>query len=117
ANTAAIARICAHLAGLPLAIELAAARSRVLSPQQMAGRLGDSFAVLGPGTRTAPDRQRTLRATFDWSHDLLTTEQRVLFRRLSVFAGGWTLEAAEAVCGGEALNRNSVLAILADLVE
>jgi predicted ATPase len=98
ANAPAVAAICARLDGLPLAIELAAARARVLSVEQIAARLGDRFRLLSAGARTAPPQQQTLRATMDWSHDLLAPTERVLFRRLGVFAGGCTLEAAEAVC-------------------
>jgi non-specific serine/threonine protein kinase len=97
-NALAIARICALLDGIPLAIELAAARLRVLSVEQIAERLNERFTLLTGGSRTALPRQQTLRATIDWSYDLLTEEERSLFRRLSVFAGGWTLEAAEAIC-------------------
>ena len=85
---------------MPLAIELAAARAAALSLDQIAARLGESLDVLGAGRRTALTRQQTLRATIDWSHDLLTGEERVLYRRLAVFAGGFTLEAAEEVCAG-----------------
>jgi non-specific serine/threonine protein kinase len=98
-NAEALARICARLDGIPLAIELAAARVRGMTVEQIAARLDDCFRLLTGGRRTALQRQQTLRATIDWSHDLLTEAERVLLRRLSVFAGGWTLEAAEAVCG------------------
>ena len=96
-NAAAVAHICRQLDGLPLAIELAAARVRVLTPQQMAARLEDRLTLLTGGARTAGWRQQTLRATLDWSHSLLSPPEQALLRRLSVFAGGWTLEAAEAV--------------------
>ncbi|MEV6109119.1 BTAD domain-containing putative transcriptional regulator [Streptomyces sp. NPDC051940] len=95
----AIAEICRRLDGLPLAIELAAARLRMLSPRQIADRLDDRFRLLTSGSRTVLPRQQTLRAVVDWSWDLLDDRERALLRRLSVFAGGWTLEAAEAVCG------------------
>ncbi|MEJ2350383.1 MAG: BTAD domain-containing putative transcriptional regulator [Anaerolineales bacterium] len=95
----AIAKICGQLDGLPLAIELAAARTRVLSVGQIAARLHDRFELLRGGSRTALPRHRTLRAMIDWSHDLLPREEQVLFRRLAVFSGGWTLEAAEKVVG------------------
>lgn len=85
------------LDGMPLAIELAAARVKTLSVEEIAMRLDDCFRLLTGGSRTALPRQQTLRATMDWSYDLLTEEERVLFRRLAVFAGGWTLEAAESV--------------------
>jgi predicted ATPase len=93
----AVADICRRLDGVPLAIELAAARARALAVEQIAARLDDCFALLTEGHRTAPTRQQTLRATLDWSHDLLPPAERELFRRLAVFAGGWTLDAAEAV--------------------
>jgi predicted ATPase/DNA-binding SARP family transcriptional activator len=99
ANAAAVAQVCRRLDGIPLAIELAAARIKVLSVHQLAARLGDCVGLLTAGSRTAPPRQQTLRSTIDWSYDLLSEPERALFRRLAVFAGGWTLEAAEAVCG------------------
>lgn len=99
-NGAAIRRICWRLDGIPLAIELAAARTRLLSPDQIAARLDDRFRVLAEGSHTALPRHQTLRATLDWSYETLTAEERVLFRRLCVFAGQFTLEAAEAICGG-----------------
>ena len=101
ANAAAIARVCARLDGIPLAIELAAARVAALAPAQIAERLDDRFALL-VGGRAALPRQRTLRAAVDWSHDLLAGDERALFRHLAVFAGGFSLEAAEAVCGSAA---------------
>lgn len=113
----AVARLCRRLDGMPLAIELAAARMRVLSVEQIYSRLEDSFCLLRGGSRTTMPRQRTLRATIDWSHDLLPREERVLFRRLSVFAGGFTLEAAEVVCAGEDLERDEVLDLLTRLVD
>ncbi len=100
-NAAAVAEICVHLDGLPLAIELAAARTALFTPEQMLPRLSDRLALLVDGARDLPPRQRTLRATLDWSHSLLSEDERRLFARLSVFAEGCTREAAEAVCGGE----------------
>ena len=100
-NASAVARICSRLDGIPLAIELAAARLKVLSAEQIAARLDDRFRLLTDSSRTALPRHRTLRAAVDWSYGLLLEEERVLFRQLSVFAGGWTLEAAEAICAGE----------------
>ncbi|MET8577018.1 BTAD domain-containing putative transcriptional regulator [Streptomyces sp. NPDC005012] len=99
----ACAEICRRLDGLPLAVELAAARLRVLTPRQMADRLDDRFRLLTAGSRTALPRQQTLRAVVDWSWDLLDEQERAVLRRLSVFAGGCDLEAAEAVCGPAAL--------------
>ncbi|MGW0582521.1 BTAD domain-containing putative transcriptional regulator, partial [Streptomyces sp. NPDC002920] len=96
----AVAEICRRLDGLPLAIELAAARLRLLSPRQIADRLDDRFRLLTSGSRTALPRQQTLRAVVDWSWDLLDEAERTALRELSVFAGGWDLEAAEAVCTG-----------------
>ncbi len=95
----AVAEICGRLDGIPLAIELAATRVGVLSPAQIAARLDDRFRLLTGGSRTAVPRHRTLLAAIEWSHDLLTAPEQVLLRRLAVFAGGWTLEAAVDVCG------------------
>ncbi len=100
ANTEAVVRICWQLDGVPLALELAAARVRALGVEQIAARLDDRFRLLTGGSRTALPRQQTLRALIDWSWDLLSVEEKLLCRRLSVFVGGWTLEAAEFVCDG-----------------
>ena len=97
-NGRAIAEICMRLDGLPLALELAAARIRVLPPQALLSRLTQRFQVLTGGPRTMPERQQTLRNTLQWSYDLLDAQEQRLFRRLSVFVGGWTLQAVEAVC-------------------
>src|SRR5262249_41090565 len=99
-NAPAVAQICQRLDGIPLAIELAAARVKALSVEKLNERLDDMFRLLTRGSRTALARQQTLRALIDWSYDLLSEPERTLLRRLSVFAGGWTLEAAEAVCIG-----------------
>ncbi|MFN2464692.1 MAG: AAA family ATPase [Candidatus Dormibacteria bacterium] len=99
ANQAAVAQVCASLSGIPLALELAAARVRVLSVQQIADRLDDQFRLLTSAVRPGLSRQATLRATVDWSHNLLDAAEAAVFRRLAVFSGGWSLEAAEAVCG------------------
>ncbi|MGH8932601.1 MAG: helix-turn-helix transcriptional regulator [Egibacteraceae bacterium] len=111
----AVGEICRRLEGIPLAIELAAARMGVLSPAQIAARLDDCFSLLSQGSRTAPSRHRTLLAALEWSHDLLPDAERVLLRRLSVFAGGCTLEAAEEVCAAGGIARNQVFDLLAQL--
>jgi len=116
-NAAAVMEICARLDGIPLAIELAAARIRMLSVEQIAARLDDRFRLLTGGSRAAMPRQRTLRALVDWSYGLLQETERMLFRRLSIFAGGWTLEAAETVCGGDGLEPYDVLDLLMQLVD
>jgi predicted ATPase len=97
----AVAEICVRLDGMPLALELAAARTSALAPAQIAARLDDALGVLGRGSRAAVTRQQTLHATLAWSHDLLSEDERVLFRRLAVFAGSMSLEAVEQVCGGD----------------
>jgi predicted ATPase/class 3 adenylate cyclase len=114
-NTPVIAEIGRRLDGIPLAIELAAARARVLPPEQIAARLDDRFRLLTGGSRTALPRHQTLLALIEWSHELLSEPERVLLRRLSVFAGGWSLGAAQAVCGEEL--GADVLDTLAHLVD
>ena len=99
ANAAALAEICIRLDGLPLALELATARLKLFTAGELTFRLRHRMQLLTSGARDGPDRHRTLRAALTWSHDLLVPDERVLFRRLSVFVGGWTLEAAEQVCG------------------
>ena len=103
-NAADVARICFRLDGLPLALELAAGRLGALSPAAIAERLDDRFRLLRAGSRAAPTRQQTLAATLQWSHDLLEPDERMLFRRLAVFAGGFELDAVEAVCAGDGLD-------------
>ena len=116
-NAAAVADICQRLDGIPLALELAAARVRTLSVEMIAARLGDRFRLLSGGNRTALPRQQTLRALIDWSYDLLTENERLLLCRLAVFAGGWTLDAAEIVGAGGGIAERDVLDLLANLVE
>lgn len=115
-NAAALAQICRRLDGIPLAIELAAARVRAMPLEQIVQRLDDCFRLLTGGSRTALPRQQTLEALIDWSHDLLDERERTLLRRLSAFVGGWTLEAAEAVCAGGVLDEPDVLDVLTSLV-
>ncbi|MBV8942180.1 MAG: hypothetical protein JO240_10635, partial [Solirubrobacterales bacterium] len=112
----AVARLCRRLDGIPLAIELAAARTRALSPEDILRRLDDRFKLLAGGDRGALERQQTLRATVDWSHDLLQNPECVLFRRLSVFAGAFALGDAEQVCAGEQLAQDAVWDPLCELV-
>lgn len=116
ANATAVAQICVGLDGIPLAIELAAARLKLFSPEQIAARLDDRLRLLTGGSRSAVPRQQTLRAAIGWSYSLLSDSERALFRRLSVFSGGWTFEAAEQVCAGNGLERVDVLELLAQLV-
>jgi predicted ATPase/class 3 adenylate cyclase len=116
-NAPLIAQICWRLDGLPLAIELAAARTRVLTLQQIAERLDDRFHLLTTGSRTAEPRQQTLRSLIDWSHDLLSESEKRLLRRLSVFARGRTLEAIEAVCAGDGLEVFEIVDLLTQLVD
>jgi len=115
-NASSVAQICRRLDGIPLAIELAAARIKMLSVEEIATRLDDRFSLLTSGSRTAIPRHQTLRATIDWSYDLLTNPERILLRRLSVFAGGFTLEATEAVCS-QGMKQSDVLDLLGRLVD
>jgi predicted ATPase len=116
-NAAAVAQICARVDGIPLALELAAARVRVLTVGHIAERLDHSFRLLSGGSRTAHSRHQTLKATLDWSHALLSPPERSVFRRLAVFAGGWDIEAAEAVCADAVIDRTDVLELLTRLVD
>ncbi|WP_254649360.1 LuxR C-terminal-related transcriptional regulator [Streptomyces sp. GbtcB7] len=115
-NHAAVARLCARLEGIPLAVELAAARLRSLSVEQVADRVEDRFATLTNGRAAAPPRQRTLRALVDWSHDLCSPQERRLWARASVFTDGFDLEAAESVCADDSLRAASVADLLHHLV-
>jgi predicted ATPase/class 3 adenylate cyclase len=116
-TTSDVARICRRLDGMPLAIELAAARVRALDVSQISARLDDSFRLLTGGSRTALPRQQTLLATVDWSYDLLTAPERTLFQRLGVFRGGFTLEAAEEIGAGGGVEELDVLDLLVSLVD
>ena len=116
-NVGFVRNICQRLDGIPLALELAAARVRTLSVEQIDERLVDRFRLLQHGDRTALARQRTLQASIDWSHDLLSEPERIVFRRLAVFAGGWTLQGAEDVTSGSGIDRADVVDILSSLTE
>jgi predicted ATPase/class 3 adenylate cyclase len=116
-NARSVAQLCRRLDGMPLAIELAAARVRTLPVEQVATRLDDRFRLLTGGSRTSVARHQTLRATIDWSYDLLTESERAVLRRLSVFAAGASLEAAESVCAGDPVDGMDVLDLLGRLVE
>lgn len=115
-NAPAVAQICHRLDGIPLALELAAAKVRALSVEQISKRLDDRFRLLTGGSRTALERHQTLRATLDWSYNLLPDSEQVLFRRLSIFINGWTLEAAESVCSDELIQQEDVFEVLEQLV-
>lgn len=116
-NAPEVLRLCHRLDGLPLAIELAAARAKFMTVEQIAARLDDRFRLLSEGSRAVLPRHQTLRAAMDWSYDLLTDKERAVLRRLAVFAGGWTLEAAEAVCAAEDIKPAEVMDLLAQLVD
>ncbi len=125
-NAQAVAQICQRLDGIPLAIELAAARTRLMTAEQIASRLDNTFRLLTGGSKTMLPRQQTLKATIDWSYDLLAPKERLLLQRLSVFAGGWSLEAVEEVCPDEegtanygegSLTSLEVMDLLAQLVD
>jgi predicted ATPase/DNA-binding SARP family transcriptional activator len=117
ANTASVSEICRRLDGIPLAIELAAARVRVLSPEQIAQRLDDAFRLLTTGSRTALARHRTLRATMEWSYALLGAREQMLLRRLGIFFGSFSLDAAEAVCADDSLEAEDILDGVSALVD
>ena len=122
-NARLVAQVCFRLEGIPLALELAAARVKAMTVEQIASRLDDHLSLLTGGDRAGQSRQQTLRATLDWSYNLLSEAERLLLMQLSVFAGGWTLEAAEAVCAGpgvasgDSLQMRQVLGLLTSLVE
>ncbi len=116
-NAATVLQICQRLDGIPLALELAAARTKLLTVEHIAERLNDRFNLLTHGSRTALPRQQTLRAAIDWSYDLLPEEACILFRRLSIFAGGFTLEAAEEICSAAPLASHTVLDLMARLLD
>ncbi len=116
-NASAVVQVCHRLDGIPLAIELAAARVKVLTVEQIAARLDDPFRLLTGGSRMVLPRHQTLRGAIEWSYNLLSELERVLLRRLSVFAGGWTLEAAETVCVGGSVEAAAILDLLTSLVE
>jgi predicted ATPase/class 3 adenylate cyclase len=114
-NAPLVSDICRRLDGIPLAIELAAARVKVLSIPNLAQRLNERFKILTGGSRTALPRQKTLRALFDWSYDLLSPEERALFNRVAIFAGSFTLDAAGSVCADHGIDQNDVLDLVASL--
>src|SRR4030095_3290896 len=116
-NSAALAGICSQLDGIPLAIELAAARTKVLSVEKIYERLNNRFSLLTAGNRTALPRQQTLKALIDWSYDLLSEQEKILWGRLSVFNDGWTLESAEYICSDDKVKSDEVFDILSSLVE
>jgi len=116
-ETKAVAQICSRLDGIPLAIELAAARVRALPVEEIAGRLSDRFRLLTGGIRSAMPRQQTLQALIDWSYDLLTVQEKVLLRRVSVFSGGCALEAVESVCAGDGIDSHEILDLVTRLVD
>ncbi|MBB6048688.1 adenylate/guanylate cyclase domain-containing protein [Armatimonas rosea] len=116
-NAKALASLCCRLDGIPLALELSAARLRSLSVEEIDAKLNQRFRLLTGGSRTALPRQQTLRALIDWSYDLLNDQEKALLHRLSVFSGGWTLPAAEAVCAGDAIEDWEVLDLLTSLVD
>ncbi|HEY2475613.1 MAG TPA: helix-turn-helix domain-containing protein [Candidatus Cybelea sp.] len=116
-NEPIVAEVCRRLDGIPLAIELAAARVKVLPPRELAHKLDERFRVLTGGDRSALPRHQTMRALIDWSYDLLTPEERALFRRLSIFAGGFTLEVAAGICGEAERDEIDVLGLLSSLVD
>jgi len=116
-NAPALSHICFQLDGIPLAIELAAARIKILSLEKIYEKLNDRFKLLTGGKRTALPRQQTLRALIDWSYELLNEKEKLLLLRLSVFSGGWTMEAAEEICSDEIINTHEVIDLLTSLLD
>lgn len=116
-NASALSEICIRLDGIPLAIELAAARVKILSLEKIQERLNDRFNLLSSGKRTALPRQQTLKALIDWSFDLLSDNEKILWGRLSVFNGGWTMDAAEEICSDGKIRKNEILHLLSQLAE
>lgn len=116
-NAPALAQICSQLDGIPLAIELAAARIKVLTPEKICEKLDDRFRLLTGGKRTALPRQQTLKALIDWSYDLLNDNEKLLFQRLSVFSGGWTLEAAEEICSDDNFDSYDIMDTYSHLLD
>ena len=116
-NRRAIARICVRLDGIPLAIELAAARLRAMTVEELASRLEDDRPPPVGSSRTGQSHHQTLRATIQWSYDLLDQHEQALFRRLSVFAGGWTLRTAEEICSGQGIETTAVVDLVTQLVD
>ena len=115
-NAFTVTQICHRLDGIPLALELAAARVKILTLEEIATRLNDRFILLTQGSRTAPPRHQTLRAAIDWSHDLLSDVEQILFRRLAIFAGGFTLEAAETIAAGGDISKSQTTDLLGELI-
>lgn len=116
-NCNAVAGICYQLDGIPLAIELAAARTKILTPEKIFERLDDKFRLLTGGQRTALPKQQTLKAMIDWSYDLLSDNEKLLWNRLSIFTGGWTMETAEEICSDEKLTKDNIMDTLSSLTE
>lgn len=116
-NSAGVKAVCERLEGIPLAIELAAINVRVLTVEEIAARLEDRFTLLATSSRAPLPRHQTLRAMMDWSYELLAESERIFFQRLAIFAGGWTLEAAEAICSGNGIQAGEVFDLLARLVD
>jgi predicted ATPase/class 3 adenylate cyclase len=116
-NASAIVQLCHHLDGIPLAIELAAARIKVMTVEKILENISNRFRLLTDGNRTALPRQQTLRALIDWSYDLLSEKEKTLFRRLSVFSGGWSLEAAEEICCDDEIMEYEIIDLISDLTD